>query len=295
MAFSRDARVLACVRSAPSSKSGCGGRTGSGQGEFCLPDHRFVRRRARKFVDFREEQASVVPLSARRFSPTVTTGGAHLQRTRRSFADWFAPTLALIRSSDRSDLIVRCLARTLAAGGTFDSLDEPFFTDPDPCAEGELFRGTPLARTRRGEMVMMRADVCAQCALAAHAAQQRQPDNMYGRAVAHRASMNSLTCFTPSLHARASSGLPARKSSARRTDFRFVIQSAECAATHHRAGCSPTTPMGAIIQNSSRGREKRLSLKSGRCTFAGSRVTQPSEVAGQDVRLAHLVTTDSAA
>jgi hypothetical protein len=116
---------------------------------------------------------------------------------------------------------------------------------------------------------MNRAGVCAQCASAAHDAGERQLGHICARANSVRARLA--------------------------TAFRFVTQSADCASVRDRASDEPTKTGSYIVRKSSTGIEKRLSLESGRCTFAGIRVTQPSEVAGQDIRLAHLVTTDSAA
>ena len=111
------------------------------------------------------------------------------------------------------------------------------------------------------------AGVCAQCASAAHDAGERQLGHIPTRANSVRGRLA--------------------------TAFRFVTQSAECASV--RASDEPTKSGSYIDRKSTTGLEKRLSLESGRCTVADSRVTQPSEVAGQDIRLAHLVTTDSAA
>lgn len=116
---------------------------------------------------------------------------------------------------------------------------------------------------------MTSAGVCAQCAWTAHSASERQLDYIHARAASVRRRPP--------------------------TSFRFVIQSAECAKGRDRADDEPTTQSGLFVRKSKRSTEKRLSLESVRCTFARSRVTQPSEVAGQDIRLAHLVTTDSTA
>jgi len=115
--------------------------------------------------------------------------------------------------------------------------------------------------------VMKRVGVCAQCASTAH-------DNRHAQLDYIRMRVGSVR---------------------RQPVFRFVIQSAECAAARDRASKAPTTRDGGIVRKPIWDNEKRLSLESGRCTFADSRVTQLSEVAGQKIRLAHLVTTDSAA
>lgn len=163
-------------------------------------------------------------------------------------------------------------------GGFSDGSGEQTFDSPRRGLSHILFRGcnasgfVALLLLERGAviLVMRNAGVRAQCALAAHDAKRPQLG-----------------------HIRASARSARRRRTA--TLFRFVIQSAECAAACDHDSEEPTTHACCIVRKAMRGNEKRLSLESGRCTFAHSRVTQLSEVAGQKIRLAHLVTTDSAA
>ena len=133
-------------------------------------------------------------------------------------------------------------------------------------------RFVALLLLERGAVILVikSAGVCAHCAPAAHDARHAQLGHIPTRV-----------------------GSSVRRRSAR--VFRFVIQSAECATACDHDSEEPTTKTTRIVRKAMRSNEKRLSLESGRCTFAGSRVTQLSEVAGQKIRLAHLVTTDSAA
>jgi hypothetical protein len=166
-----------------------------------------------------------------------------------------------------------CAAIQSASG--LAPLGEETFDSRDRALSQILFRGCGESRfvalllLERAAVIWVKkhVGVCAQCASTAHDARHAQLDYIFIRIGSVRP----------------------------RPVFPFVIQSAECAAARDRASEAPTTQNSGIVRKPIRDNEKRLSLESGRCTFANSRVTQLSEVAGQKIRLAHLVTPDSAA
>ena len=258
------------MRSAP-AREHADVKDNSGQGEFCLPDNRFVRRPARTFVDFRAEQAGIRHYSALRFRPRSREPQTRcaIERGDRPAIDSLAVSL-LNLAADRLRRSISC-SRRARRGQTFDSPDRALSQILFRECDESCFVALLLLECGTVFWVMNRAGVCAQCASAAHDAGERQLGHIRARTRAN------------SVRARLA------------TAFRFVTQSAECASVRDCASDKPTKTESYIVRKSSRGIEKRLSLESGRCTFAGSRVTQPSEVAGQDIRLAHLVTTDSAA
>lgn len=218
-------------------------------------------------MDLRAEQPRIVCRATICFRPRSATGRRSAFESRRTSADRFAGALAMESR--------RRLYAAIQSAPCLAPLGEETFDSRDRALSQILFRGcdescfVALLLLERAAviLVMTQVGVCAQCASTAHDTGYAQLDYIPMRVGWVR----------------------------RRPVFRFVIQSAECAPARDRASEPPTTRDGGIVRKPIRDNEKRLSLESGRCIFAGSRVTKPSEVAGQKVRLAHLVTPDSAA
>jgi hypothetical protein len=85
----------------------------------------------------------------------------------------------------------------------------------------------------------------------------------------------------------------ARTFSDRATNFRIVIPRADERAASDRSSEVPSIDAARVVRKSSTGEENRLCNESVSCTFAGRPNTRTSEVPGHEIRLAHLVTTDS--